>query len=178
MSKRVASGTKVAQGDWIGTMGSVGTGYPHLHYEQLFNPNSNLDGDTDNMVNPLIQGKGPLVMDPAHPITMVSTNTADTVHTTNEGAPHGTYFWVDIFQDAPVFKTPASTNRTGTLKAGRNYVFGKEKGREIRVGPNFNHFWLKTDPDLGQGHWVSAYYLTRWGNDEAKDNEGAVIPNV
>jgi hypothetical protein len=24
---------------------------------------------------------------------------------------------------------------------------------------------------------VSAYYLTRWGNDEAKDNNGRTIPD-
>ena len=36
----------------------------------------------------------------------------------------------------------------------------------------------KTDPDKGPGkQWVSAYYLSRWGNDEAKDNSGGVIPD-
>lgn len=29
----------------------------------------------------------------------------------------------------------------------------------------------------GRGAYVSAYYLARWGNDEAKDVNGAVIPN-
>ena len=28
-----------------------------------------------------------------------------------------------------------------------------------------------------RGAYVSAYYLSRWGNDEAKDVNGAVIPN-
>ena len=41
-----------------------------------------------------------------------------------------------------------------------------------------NHYWLLTDPDVGTGHWVSAYYLSRWGNDVAKDNAGTVLPDV
>ena len=41
----------------------------------------------------------------------------------------------------------------------------------------YNHWWLKTDPDVRLGNqWVSAYYLSRWGSDEAKDNGGRVIP--
>jgi hypothetical protein len=178
MSKRVASGTQVQQGDWIGTMGSVGTHSPHLHYEQLFNPNSELDADTDNMVHPLLQGKGPIVMVPGEPITMVSTNGANMTSTTRADAPHSKYFWVDIFEDAPVFRTPRKTNQTGTLKRGTSYVYAKKKGREVRHGPNFNHFWLKTDPDVGHGQWVSAFYLARWGNDEAKDNDGVEIPDA
>jgi hypothetical protein len=89
----------------------------------------------------------------------------------------GGKYWVDIFQDAPVFDSPTSVEQTGTLRAGTNYVFSKKWGREVRVGANFNRWWLKTDPDVGSGHWVSAYYLTHWGNDEAKDNAGVVIPN-
>ncbi len=34
------------------------------------------------------------------------------------------------------------------------------------------------DPDVGPaGQYVSAYYLSRWGNDEARDNNGTVIPD-
>lgn len=42
------------------------------------------------------------------------------------------------------------------------------------------HWWLKTDLDTGnpwQRRWVSAYYLSRWGDDEAKDTSGVDIPN-
>lgn len=38
MSWHVAPGTTVKRGDRIGTMGSVGSNYPHLHYEQLYAP--------------------------------------------------------------------------------------------------------------------------------------------
>ncbi|NGN64767.1 M23 family peptidase, partial [Streptomyces sp. A7024] len=42
----------------------------------------------------------------------------------------------------------------------------------------YNHWWLKTDPDVGPANqYVSAYYLSRWGNDEARDNNGTVIPD-
>jgi Peptidase family M23 len=176
MSKRIAVGSHVRRGDWIGTMGSVGTHAPHLHYEQLFNPFSNEDGETDNMVNPVLQGQGPLFMDPKHPITMVSTNKPDLTADTRTFAPQ--LFWVDTFDDAPVFKSPKAKVAVGTLKRGRNYVYGRRIGREVRVGPNFNHFWLRTDPDEGRGHWVSAFYLTKWGNDEAKDNEGLDLPDL
>jgi hypothetical protein len=87
----------------------------------------------------------------------------------------GTVF-VDTFAAAPVFASPTSTTRTGTLNKGTNYVYCKVWGREIRNGSSFNHWWLKTDPDSGPAdQYVSAYYLSRWGNDEAKDNNGNVI---
>ncbi|MFJ6934868.1 C40 family peptidase [Streptomyces sp. NPDC101132] len=91
--------------------------------------------------------------------------------------PPGTY-WVDTFANAPVHASPTSTAGTGTLYAGTNYVFCKAWGREVSSGGAFNHWWLKTDPDVGPaGQWVSAYYLSRWGNDVAKDNNGTVIPD-
>src|SRR5262249_56491801 len=70
------------------------------------------------------------------------------------------------------------TTQTGTVYQGTNYVLCKAWGREIRDGSgNYNHWWLKTDLDVGPANqWVSAYYLSRWGNDVAKDNNGTVIP--
>ncbi|HEY5833905.1 MAG TPA: hypothetical protein VIW71_08235, partial [Streptomyces sp.] len=87
-------------------------------------------------------------------------------------------YWVDTFASASVYGSPTSTASTGTLYAGTNYVFCKAWGRQISSGSSFNHWWLKTDPDVGPGgQWVSAYYLSRWGNDEAKDNNGVTIPD-
>ncbi|SNS94764.1 hypothetical protein SAMN06264365_13025 [Actinoplanes regularis] len=87
-------------------------------------------------------------------------------------------YWVDTYTAAPVFATPTSTTQTGTLNQGTNYVFCKAWGRQIGSGTSYNHYWLKTDPDTGPAEqYVSAYYLSRWGNDEAKDNNGVVIPN-
>jgi hypothetical protein len=86
-------------------------------------------------------------------------------------------YWVDTFANAPVFGSPTSQVQTGTLFKGTNYVFGKRQGRVISTQQGHNHWWLKTDPDEGTGQWVSAYYLTRWGNDEAKDNNGQTIPD-
>jgi hypothetical protein len=177
MAKRIAVGTRVAQGDWVGNMGDIGAeGRPHLHHEQLFAGSGASNADNENIVNPIIQGKGPFILDPTKPIVMTSTNDEKT--TGRAGVPvQPTRFWVDTFADAPVFISPTDTRQVGTLYRGTNYVFSKTRGREIRFGANFNHFWLKTDPDVGSGQWVSAYYLTRWGNDEAKDNNGKVIPN-
>jgi hypothetical protein len=94
--------------------------------------------------------------------------------------PPPTYsqWWVDTFANAPVFDGPWSGNATGTLYAGTNYVYCKALGRDIGDGSAHNHWWLYTDPDEGPGgQWVSAYCLTRWGDDEAYDNNGTEIPD-
>ncbi|MFD0479996.1 N-acetylmuramoyl-L-alanine amidase [Nonomuraea thailandensis] len=88
-------------------------------------------------------------------------------------------YWVDTFADAPGYATPGGT-RTGTLLRGTNYVYCRTWGPIVQSGNSFNHWWLKTDLDSGnpwQNQWVSAYYLSRWGNDEAKDNNGNDIPD-
>jgi hypothetical protein len=104
------------------------------------------------------------------------------MHALWDGIPSGhvvtpVKYWVDIFANAGVFGSPTSPVETGTLFKGTNYVFGKRQGRVISTPHGHNHWWLKTDPDKGTGQWVSAYYLTRWGNDEAKDNNGRTIPD-
>ncbi|MGW1167944.1 hypothetical protein [Streptomyces sp. NPDC002550] len=92
------------------------------------------------------------------------------------GAP--VTYWVDTSPTAPVYASPTSTTQTGTLNAGTNYVYCKTWGRQIGDTTTYNHWWLKTDPDTGPaGQYVSAYYLSHWGNDEAKDNNGTVIPD-
>jgi hypothetical protein len=88
-------------------------------------------------------------------------------------SPHK--YWVDTFSRAPVFPSLDATQPTGFLYKGRNYVFGKRVGPVVQTAHGHNHWWLKTVPDEGTGKWVSAYYLTHWGNDEAKDNDGHVI---
>ncbi|MEV6008720.1 hypothetical protein AB0M29_18115 [Streptomyces sp. NPDC051976] len=96
---------------------------------------------------------------------------------TGGGTPTGKY-WVDTFANAPVYASATSTAQTGTLYQGTNYVYCKVWGRQIGSGSSYNHWWLRTDPDVGPANqYVSAYYLSRWGNDEAKDNNGVVIPN-
>src|SRR6185503_4190717 len=92
------------------------------------------------------------------------------------GTPVPGKYWVDTFANAPVYASPTSTAQTGTLYQGTNYVFCKTWGRQIGTTTSYNHWWLKTDPDSGPAaQYVSAYYLSRWGNDEAKDNNGTVI---
>ena len=73
--------------------------------------------------------------------------------------------------------TPAPT----PPRKGTDYVLCRKWGDEVRVGAAYNHWWLLTDLDEvtpgGRGRaYVSAYYLDRWGNDEAKDNDGLDIP--
>ncbi|NGN68417.1 hypothetical protein G5C51_31535 [Streptomyces sp. A7024] len=89
-------------------------------------------------------------------------------------------YWVDTFAAGPGRPgTSRDAARIGTLNAGTNYVWCKKAGDTVR-GPNgaHNRYWLWTDLDSGAGQgWVSAYYLTRWGNDEARDNSGQEIPD-
>lgn len=96
---------------------------------------------------------------------------------TGSAPPAPGKFYVDTFANAPVYASATSTAQTGTLYQGTNYVYCKVWGRQIGSGSSYNHWWLRTDPDVGPANqYVSAYYLSRWGNDEAKDNNGAVIP--
>jgi hypothetical protein len=64
----------------------------------------------------------------------------------------------------------------GTLYAGTNYVFCKEWGAKVGSGSAYNHWWLSTDMDTGGQDYVSAYYLSCQGNDQADDMYGGAIP--
>lgn len=96
----------------------------------------------------------------------------------------GGRYWVDTFANATGYREANTNDPQGTLNKGTNYVYCRIWGAEVRNGNNeFNHWWLRTDLDRtdpgknGRGAYVSAYYLARWGNDEAKDNTGRDIPN-
>ncbi|MFC4537059.1 hypothetical protein [Sphaerisporangium dianthi] len=95
----------------------------------------------------------------------------------------GGKYWVDTFSGATGYREPNTNDPQGTLNKGTNYVYCRIWGAEVRHGAQFNHWWLRTDLDRanpgknGRGAYVSAYYLAKWGNDEAKDNAGRDIPN-
>ncbi|WP_086727453.1 M23 family metallopeptidase [Streptomyces carpinensis] len=159
----VPDGASVVQGQEIGLTGSTGnsTG-PHIHYEQLLN------GVGQNIV---INGTSLAPYPSQYNVKNLTSDNA-----CGSGTP--TKYWVDTFANAPVYASPTSTTQTGTLNAGTNYVYCKVWGRQIGDATTYNHWWLKTDPDIGPANqYVSAYYLSRWGNDEAKDNNGTVIPD-
>ncbi|WP_206050982.1 M23 family metallopeptidase [Nocardioides speluncae] len=164
-SDSVSVGQTVTRGQQIGRAGNTGASQgAHLHYDQRYN------GDFRQVVfhgSPVARAWYP-------------NATLITSHNCGGGTPPPTpgKYWVDTFQNASVYGSPTSTSATGTLYQGTNYVYCKTWGREIRNGSSYNHWWLKTDPDVGPANqWVSAYYLSRWGNDEAKDNSGNVIPD-
>lgn len=170
MSWHVPAGTVVEAGDVIGEMGNVASPNYHLHYEQLYAP-GRMDADNQHIVRPLIQGRGPIAMHPSNPITMTSTNCGGAP---SDPSPPDTVD-VDTFASAPGYDTPGGT-RTGSLDAGTSYVYCKQWGPRVGTDAEHNHWWLRTDLDTGPaGQWVSAYYLSRWGNDEARDNTGATI---
>ncbi|MFC8894850.1 M23 family metallopeptidase [Streptomyces cinereoruber] len=163
----VAHGAAVSQGRQIGTTGSTGNSSgAHIHYEQLYN------------------GVG-------QPIRINGTSLAPypgsygSRHLTSDNgcSGGGGKYWVDTFANAVGYAQANTGDAQGVLNAGTNYVYCKVWGQEIRdASGNYNHWWLRTDLDTvyagknGRGAYVSAYYLSRWGNDEARDNNGAVIP--
>ncbi|WP_455360729.1 M23 family metallopeptidase [Streptomyces sp. SYSU K21746] len=177
----VVLGQQVQAGAPLGRLGLVGTSTAHLHYEQLFDSNGDHDGETDEMVHPVIQGTE-YRLSPSGPFPRVTSTNA-----CGGGTPAPQKYWVDTFADATGYASPHCVGKNtpecapqGTLRAGTNYVFCKVKGDRVGDGSSFNHYWLRTDLDVvnpgGSGRaYVSAYYLQRWGNDEAKDNSGTVI---
>ncbi|GAA1523514.1 hypothetical protein GCM10009678_00800 [Actinomadura kijaniata] len=104
----------------------------------------------------------------------------------------GRRFWVQMFAPAGgleghIRPTTASGPK-GTLEKGRHWVLCRRWGQRVsRTGndgrTHHNHWWLLTHLDhlYGDGEtspraWVPALYLTRWGDDEAKDDDGREIP--
>ncbi|WP_285559306.1 M23 family metallopeptidase, partial [Actinoplanes regularis] len=159
----VADGAYVGQGQQIGLTGTTGNSSgEHIHYEQLYNGAGQTIAIDGVSLAPYPGSYGSK--------SLTSTNGC--------GGSGPVKYFVDTYAAAPAFASPTSTAQTGTLNQGTNYVFCKAWGRQTGSGTSYNHWWLKTDPDTGPaGQYVSAYYLSRWGNDEAKDNNGVVIPD-
>ena len=176
----VGAGQSVSTGTALGYIGQSGANASsdHLHYEQL------VDADGDGYLQWGVPG-GEDVPVTFNGVTYTGSGGEwrDVVSANCGGSPPpppaASKYWVDTFADAEVFASPTSTDPTGTLWAATNYVYCKAWGREVSDGAgNYNHWWLKTDPDVGPAdQYVSAYYLSRWGNDEARDNNGTVIPD-
>ncbi|MFZ4300583.1 M23 family metallopeptidase [Streptomyces cinereoruber] len=164
----VAHGAAVSQGQRIGTTGSTGNSSgAHIHYEQLYN------------------GVGqPIRINGASLAPYPGSYGSRHLTSDNGCSGGGGKYWVDTFANAVGYAQANTGDAQGVLNAGTNYVYCKVWGQEIRdASGNYNHWWLRTDLDTvyagknGRGAYVSAYYLSRWGNDEARDNNGAVIPN-
>lgn len=99
-------------------------------------------------------------------------------------------YWITTFREAAGYPNavcgtsnghPCGAN--GYLYAGSNYVYCRVWGAELNDGQgNYNRWWLWTDLDTPAGSqgWVSAYYLSGQGNDQADYWNGSrwvAIPN-
>jgi hypothetical protein len=161
----VAHGATVSQGQQIGTTGSTGnsTG-AHIHYEQLLN------GVGQNI---RING-----------VALPYPGSYGQSHLTSDngcGGQPGQY-WVDTFAQTQGYAQANTGSPQGLLYKGTHYVYCKVWGANYSGAYGYNHWWLRTDLDQtypggnGRNAYVPAYYLSRWGNDEARDNSGRVIP--
>ncbi|WP_130798373.1 M23 family metallopeptidase, partial [Streptomyces otsuchiensis] len=164
----VPSGTWVEQGRQIGTTGSTGNSSgAHIHYEQLLN------GVGQNIV---INGSGLPYPARYHTNHLTSDNGC------GGGGDPGLYY-VDTFAQTEGYAGPDTSSPQGLLYQGTHYVFCKVWGARYDGVYGHNHWWLRTDLDQtypganGRGAYVPAYFLSRWGNDEARDNSGRVIPD-
>ncbi len=164
----VPSGQQVAQGEQIGTTGTTGNSSgSHIHYEQLLN------GTGQNIV---INGQALPYPGSYHQNHLTSDNGC------SGGGDPGRY-WVDTFAQTEGYADASTASPQGLLHRGTHYVYCKVRGERYEGTHGYNHWWLRTDLDQtypggnGRGAYVPAYYLSHWGNDEARDNNGTVIPD-
>jgi peptidase M23-like protein len=163
----IVSNKQIAAGTVIGYVGSTGTAANHtVHLHYSIYPDGNYNAG----------------IDPWPYLKAVESNVCDTGAPPPNPTPTDRY-WVDTFGNANGYAVPGVDPLSGWLFPGTNYVFCKVAGPMVTSGSSFNHWWLKTDLDASsngrptRGQYISAFQLSRWGNDEAKDNNGAVIPD-
>ncbi|MGH9184306.1 MAG: M23 family metallopeptidase, partial [Acidimicrobiales bacterium] len=113
----VSLGQWVGQGHQIGEAGLVGTNASHLHYEQLYDYNGDGDGETNEMVHPVIQGVE-YRLSPEGPFPVVTSTNAcgpgDPPPPPPAPPPPGsTKYWVDTFATALGYESPTCVGSCG-----------------------------------------------------------------
>lgn len=90
--------------------------------------------------------------------------------------------WINIWTTAIGRSgTNNACGQVGSSYTGSNpqYVWCRRLGGTVSDSSgNHNHWWLWTDLDTGGRGWISAYYISGQGNDQANDMyTGLPIPN-
>ncbi|MCT9083739.1 choice-of-anchor P family protein [Streptomyces fulvoviolaceus] len=77
MSEYVEVGTKVKQGDRIGTASNAGTTVPHLHYQEMYDSDGDGSGEENELVYPYLEGKEYRITPEDGRVSLTSTNNCD-----------------------------------------------------------------------------------------------------
>lgn len=130
----VGVGQRVDRNSVIGRVGSVGTGVAHLHHEHLLDQNGNNDGETWEMVYPVIQGRE-YRLNPDGAAPAVTSTNACGESGRNQFPTWGTD--VRIRQDATT-----KSSVVGTLPSGATVeVKCQKRGEKVTVDGHTNDAW-------------------------------------
>ncbi len=192
-SRSVSAGQHVDAGDPIGKVGHTGAtsnGVSHVHFEMAIDRNG--DGlaewgyPNDERVPPVFNGvtygTGNSQTSYVTSNNCSGTTPPPTSSCTGPNGWPGPLSHIALWQNAPG-RSGSSTScpQVGSSKTATNpqYIYCRRWGGEVRDGNgNFNHWWLWTDLDTGGRGWISAYYISGQGNDQANDmNTGHPIPD-
>ncbi|WP_327090500.1 hypothetical protein OIE66_07700 [Nonomuraea sp. NBC_01738] len=105
------------------------------------------------------------------------------VTTSAQASSYAKQYWVTTFGNAPAYAYDDHgrwRSTPGTLYAGRSFVYCKIwRNTPYSGAQGYNHYFILTELDAPKGKeaFIPAYFLSNWGNDQAKLDDGRTIPN-
>jgi hypothetical protein len=100
---------------------------------------------------------------------------SDQISPTYQPSYSGNYYWVTTFATATGYYPYGQA--AGEMWAATNFVYCKAQAGTFYGTYGYNNLWLWALLDSPQGvyGWVSAYYLSNWGNNQAYTDSGGEI---